>query len=340
MRKKKRGIGYLIPYIVNVIINVFLDVVIIAVYTNPVVQGLQDVGSLFGVEASIGDIMKTAVDWGMVPAWEVALLVGILVLQAAIAIYGIVLFCRFTDRINRLCMENELGNPKGSFHYLIVLLLSLVTLGIYYLYWIYRQGSRLAEADKRIYGTGLRETNGMVYMLLSLFGVFTCGITTCVLVYRIMNALDAMEGAREEAKSDPVGWKMEEAEGSAGWNQEEDALTLPVTGWANEGRAAMGRIQCCAGAYEGAEFELRDQEEVIIGRDETTAHVVIKNPKISRKHCGICYHAQDGSYSVTDYSTNGTYYKNGQRFPQGRPVACQAGTIVVVAQSGNEFLLC
>lgn len=123
--------------------------------------------------------------------------------------------------------------------------------------------------------------------------------------------------------------------------------TMPVDEWKPEAANAWapengmqqqsGCMECCQGIYEGAQFPIQD--EIIIGRDETCAHVVIKNPEISRRHCSIRYNPANGTYIVTDYSSNGVYYKNGQAFPKNAPVTLNPGTIIVIARSGNEFLL-
>ena len=36
---------------------------------------------------------------------------------------------------------------------------------------------------------------------------------------------------------------------------------------------------------------------------------------------------------------NGVYDKEGNAFPKNVPVACGSGTVLVIAKSGNEFLL-
>ena len=97
-----------------------------------------------------------------------------------------------------------------------------------------------------------------------------------------------------------------------------------------------GIIEGRKGTYEGAVIPV--EGELVIGRDEGSCNLVIKRPEISRKHCGIRY-AANGRYIVTDYSSNGVYYKNGQAFPRNVPVECSPGTIIVIAKSGNEFLL-
>ena len=129
---------------------------------------------------------------------------------------------------------------------------------------------------------------------------------------------------------------------SSSGGYDDSDFTMPAEKW-NPGFGESpdtgkgGSIEGSKGVYEGTMIPV--DGEIIISRDETCAHVVIKGPEISRKHCGIAYDKGTGSYLVTDYSSNGVYDKNGQEFPKGVPVACGVGTIIVIAESGNEFLL-
>lgn len=101
----------------------------------------------------------------------------------------------------------------------------------------------------------------------------------------------------------------------------------------------IGGLEGCSGMYKGAVVPIESGEEMVIGRDRTMSNLIIGNPNISRKHCGIRYNESDGTYIVTDYSSNGVSDQNGERFPKNTPVVCKAGTVLVLAQSDNEFQL-
>ncbi|MCI8491290.1 MAG: FHA domain-containing protein [Lachnospiraceae bacterium] len=126
--------------------------------------------------------------------------------------------------------------------------------------------------------------------------------------------------------------------------QMDSDMTMPVQEWAPDAENAWkpeepvsgGMMEGCMGIYQGAQIPI--EGEIMIGRDEMSSNIVIKTPEVSRKHCGIRYNP-DGTYTVTDYSSNGIYYKNGEAFPKHTPVICSAGTIIVIARSGNEFIL-
>lgn len=52
----------------------------------------------------------------------------------------------------------------------IVFLLSIVTCGIYMLYWYYKAGSKVAVIRSR-QGLPPNDSNGILYLLLSIFGL-------------------------------------------------------------------------------------------------------------------------------------------------------------------------
>ena len=100
-------------------------------------------------------------------------------------------------------------------------------------------------------------------------------------------------------------------------------------------------IEGVAGMYEGTEINIIKGEEIFIGRDSTQANIIINEgaEKISRKHCGILYDESKMCYRVTDYSTNGTFNRNGIRFLANVPVIVPKGTVIVLGNKQNQFRL-
>lgn len=335
-KKKWNAALCVTPYIINSLLKVYVIVKIIQIWNNPLVKGMLALGNAFEVKFSFEDISKLIeqlLRWNLIPSEFKAMVF----VHIAVGIYGIVLFWGLCKDINVVCAQYEGGNGKPSPNYLIVLLLSIPTLGIYYLYWVYKQGNRLWRADQNYYRTGSKD-KGIIYLLLVLFGGITCGITTCIFAAMLINNINRLwESGQSMGNQNIASPIMQRA--AEKYSVDEDALTVPVNDLGQGMNMRKGCLECCAGIYQGALFEIEEGEELMIGRDETTAHIVIKNPKISRKHCGIRFQSIDGTYLVTDYSFNGTFYKNGQRFEANRQTCCQPGTIVVIAQSGNEFLL-
>ena len=80
---------------------------------------------------------------------------------------------------------NELANPPQKTSGVVAFLLSLVTCGIYSLYWSYKMGNLLDTAD--VAAGKPSQSRGVIYLVLSLFGL---GIVTyCLLQNSINNML-------------------------------------------------------------------------------------------------------------------------------------------------------
>lgn len=125
-----------------------------------------------------------------------------------------------------------------------------------------------------------------------------------------------------------------------------EEYTMPVNEWMPDAAQAWkpadtgaqgGFLVGRKGEYQGATIPV--EGELVIGRDETNCQVVIKRPDISRKHCTVRYNPGNGTYTVTDCSSNGVFGQDGNPFPKNAPVTCSPGTILIIAKSGNEFLL-
>lgn len=241
-------------------------------------------------------------------------------------IYSLYFTYTMAKDANTLCE----GDGKKTTGLLMYILLSLVTCGIYAIYWDYSLGNRLAENAPR-YGLTFQE-NGSSVLLWRIFGILLCGIGPFIaenILIKNMNSLAHVYNQNIQ----PVSGNVQQNMQTAGNVQQ----NMQAAGNVQQNVQAAGSMKCCRGMYEGAEFPI--QGEVIIGRDEAESNIVIKNSKISRKHCGVRFPSASGAYLVTDYSMNGVFYKNGQAFPKNEPVECTAGTIIVIADSGNEFLL-
>lgn len=99
-----------------------------------------------------------------------------------------------------------------------------------------------------------------------------------------------------------------------------------------------GKITGLRGAYAGAVIPV-GTEQVIIGRDPASSNIVIKSEKASRKHCVVTYNAASKTYSVTDYSVNGTYDGNGNRLSPKSAVLMPAGSQIQIGKDGDIFIL-
>ncbi|MBO5410384.1 MAG: FHA domain-containing protein [Clostridia bacterium] len=101
-----------------------------------------------------------------------------------------------------------------------------------------------------------------------------------------------------------------------------------------------GSITGISGAYEGAIFRLDPGENIIIGRDPKTSHIVVDEgcELVSRTHCTVKGNSRTGYYSVTDHSKNGTFV-DGERLPKGVTVFVPKGAILYIGDRENTFKL-
>ena len=255
------------------------------------------------------------------------------IISLAIAVYIFVLFWNICKDLNTVCEKYE--DPSGTQrtpNYLVVCIFTMITFGIYYFYWMNKHGNRMYGIDQAEYKKGVKDT-GSTYLLFLFLGLVTFGICRLIANVKFIKNLNLLSEAYNERVGD--------MESGAHAIAEDDSVTvamqMPEQTGAYQNRG--GCLEGCAGVYDGAQIPIESQSELVIGRDEICSNVVIKNPKVSRKHCSIRYNDVNGMYIVTDHSTNGVYYKNGEALPKDTPVECRPGTILVIAKSGNEFLL-
>ena len=96
-----------------------------------------------------------------------------------------------------------------------------------------------------------------------------------------------------------------------------------------------------SGMYAGQTIPMAPNEELIIGRDAALANVIVDQnaDKISRKHCGIRFDQTRNSYTVTDYSSNGTYIDGESRLVSNVPTTVHRGAVINLGNRENRFRL-
>jgi hypothetical protein len=105
------------------------------------------------------------------------ILLGIITL----GIYDIVFLYGWTKDNNRLCE----GVGKDSPNYIAVLLLSMITFGIYGLYWYFKMGDRLQQAAPK-YGLSFQH-GGTTVLLWMVIGSLLCGIGPFIAMYYLID---------------------------------------------------------------------------------------------------------------------------------------------------------
>jgi pSer/pThr/pTyr-binding forkhead associated (FHA) protein len=119
--------------------------------------------------------------------------------------------------------------------------------------------------------------------------------------------------------------------------------TVPIYGAqgasAPAGAGPKAELVCLAGEYQGAKIPLEDGKGLVLGTSSTDSQLVLKGTGVSRRHCEVLYNAAAGSFKVTDFSTNGTFDKNGTRLPKGEAVEVRAGDSISLVDDSNVFRL-
>jgi pSer/pThr/pTyr-binding forkhead associated (FHA) protein len=98
---------------------------------------------------------------------------------------------------------------------------------------------------------------------------------------------------------------------------------------------AGGRLEILNGGFEGMTYDLREDQEVVIGRNPTT-QITLLDEGISREHALILYEEDVAGYVIEDLaSTNGTKL-NGKRV-RSAPLA--EGDRIQIGQTLFRFVL-
>lgn len=103
-----------------------------------------------------------------------------------LGIYSIAFWYGFTKDMNKACEEDGKMSPN----YMVVILLSILSVGIYNFYWIYTQGQRLYWVASD-YGIYIKE-NGSIILLWAVPGIFLLGIGPFVAAHILIKNLNAV----------------------------------------------------------------------------------------------------------------------------------------------------
>lgn len=101
-------------------------------------------------------------------------------------IYSIYFWYKYIQDINKICKDDGKESPN----YIVVMLLSLVTLGIYGWYWKYTQAERLYNAGQQ-YGIPIREKGSNV-LIWAILGVITGMIGEFTAQYILIDNLNCV----------------------------------------------------------------------------------------------------------------------------------------------------
>jgi len=104
-------------------------------------------------------------------------------------------------------------------------------------------------------------------------------------------------------------------------------------------RQDTGAIIGIKGDILGAIVRIRDNQEIILGRDPYRCDLVIKGNRISRYHCSIMYMPNLESYRVVDYSLNGCFLEDNSRLNKEEPYQLLSGAEIKLGSNENVIKL-
>lgn len=239
-------------------------------------------------------------------------------------IYGLVAQSNMGNEVNAICDDDG----KHKMHYMFAWLLGLVTFGIYPLVWKKQQMDRMEDNAYR-YGIKIKH-DGTQYVLWSILGgLFLCGIGFIVAEVFYISNINKYAEADEEK---PLKYVPEGLERNK-------LIQWKAMGGGNT--ITAGTIRFIKGVNAGQEATVELGSEIVLGRDKTQCTIVFPNEltTISGKHISVKLN-KDATYTVVDYSTNGSFLKDGSRLENGKPTILSKGTEIYLCQSKeNAFVL-
>ena len=257
------------------------------------------VGLLLGGVFLVGGILWT-------------LITGVILL--ALLIYLLIYWCKLTNDLNTVCSNVLNDKEENSWNYVLVWFLSLITVGTYGLYWIYKQGNRLHNALEA-YGVKSEET-GTIYLLWGTVARIV-PFSGFVSDYLLIKNLNEACLRYEDGATDHTGGNAE----IPSWHEDDDVTrSVPV-------------IVGIRGEYAGQELTISQGEEIIMGRDAQRANLVFSSEKISKIHCKIRFDMKENCYYVTDYSKNGVTVDGGRHLENGKTERLVRGSRIMLGDS-------
>lgn len=237
-------------------------------------------------------------------------------ISGASVIYPLVMMTIVSKEINIMCD----GDGEHLMPYICAVLLGCVTLGIYYIYYLYRMQTRLRENSYR-YNVSITESGGSIILwyllLLVLFGVGP--IVSLAIIIKNFNKM--VYGFNRRLTEDQYHQKKDYGSSAFG-----DTI------------GTQGVLRCVGGVLTGASIVLNDGETVVLGRDPRNANLIIDDTKVSRVHCSITYDAGSNTFVIVDNSRNGIILGNGQKLETGKKTRVFCKTEFILADR-NRFVV-
>lgn len=322
---------------------------------------------ILGLVNSLGATMAlTAISWIYVIAMIVA------------SIYLKYLRCEAIHNLNMACGLKENGDRSNkSQNFVVVDLLTSVTLGIYGLYWVYRQEARMIEIGRsyKISNQFESETKkAFIFIIAGLackivgvifFIAYLGAVADNFLVFALRGESGGEIALRIFALLFILAGIVLDAAGyylfyhdinilSAAFNRETYNGTFIVcdrhrdklkggngNGDLKQVKPMDGKVRMLSGQYAGSEIRLKPGENIVIGREPSKCDLICSSEKVSRVHLSIAYRAVGGKgeYFVKDMSTNGTISSKTGKLPKEQEVKQPVGAVLTLGQSTESIQL-
>lgn len=278
---------------------------------------------ILGLVNSLGATMAlTAISW----IYAIAMIVA--------SIYLKYLRCEAIHNLNMACGLKENGDRSNkSQNFVIVDLLTSVTLGIYGLYWVYRQEVRMIEIGRnyRINNQFESETKkAFIFIIAGLackivgvifFIAYLGAVADNILVFALRGESGGEIALRIFALLFILAGMVLDAAGyylfyhdinilSAAFNRETYNGTFIVCdrhrdklrddnggnggGGFQMGKPMDGKVRMLSGQYAGSEIRLKPGESIVIGREPSRCDLICASEKVSRVHLSIAYRIAGG----------------------------------------------
>ena len=269
------------------------------------------------------------------PLWMMAAAAAVAIITLVIAI---VVWSGVVKGINEICKDDG----EHLIPYICAILLSLVTLGIYGLYYTYKIQKRLYLASERLNAdVKVKPSTVLIWCIIGIF-VYVGILIADVIVIKSYNKLveaynEQGEHLQEEHPEPQQEVNLDEPQQGMLQDATEEAreLSLQTEQPAMLENPASGVMRCIAGIDEAPEIRFDiNRNRATLGRKPSLADVVILNERVSKVHCDVVLDIEKGIFYVTDRnSTNGIRIKTGEGITKPEPE-----TLVALAE-GDQLIL-
>lgn len=268
-----------------------------------------------------------------------------------LGIYGLFFMWYVVKDLNTVCGSVEEDGSEESPNFLLVTVFSLLTFGVYGVYWCYKTANRMKYAAGR-YGVKINES-GHTYLLylvasyvigaaaghalgfitwipivgnmvMSLVSSIVGAMAGGLLMYVFIENLNKLCRAYGAGAAPVDAMKITES------SPKEDIKTMALP---------EGKVIGASGMYAGVSIDVKDNEELTIGRDGSMSNLVIEDNGVSRRHCTIRFSTVERAYYVRDYSTNGVFLSDGRRLAKNMDERVAPGSRIRLGQTSQIFLL-